>query len=150
MWSQELPSSEIIQTAFLAIKTAREHEVRELFRLKERGFTCTPFNNHHDLPLMAQHQSLLKCPDSEQQDPEADLKNTLAKIHYDHSRFQLRKLSPLAESLWLLQLDVELDKKTQLPELLAHQRATAAAITAQTRPQPPLPPADGHLLTTEQ
>ncbi len=33
----QLPSSEIIQTIFLAIKKAREHEIRELFRLEVQG-----------------------------------------------------------------------------------------------------------------
>lgn len=53
-----LPSSEIIQTAFLAIKKAREHEIRELFTLKIGSAKTTPFNNHHDLPLMARNAEL--------------------------------------------------------------------------------------------
>ncbi|MCO1335298.1 hypothetical protein MO867_13250 [Microbulbifer sp. OS29] len=51
-WQVEstLPASEIIQTGFLAIKKAREHEIRERFRLKSGAYIGTPFNNHHDLP----------------------------------------------------------------------------------------------------
>ena len=57
---QNLPTSELIQTAFLALKVAREHEVRELFQLQHQGATSTPFNNHHDLPVMAQNPELVK------------------------------------------------------------------------------------------
>lgn len=56
----QLPTSEIIQTVFLALKKAREHEVRELFRLDHQGKTTTPFNNHHDLPLLANSRNRLQ------------------------------------------------------------------------------------------
>lgn len=53
-----LPTSEVIQTVFLALKKAREHELRELLTLEHidsgsRKRRSTPFNNHHDLPMMA-------------------------------------------------------------------------------------------------
>lgn len=54
-----LPSSEIIQTVFLALKKAREHELRELFTLNYEGTVTTPFNNHHDIPLMASQKTVL-------------------------------------------------------------------------------------------
>ncbi len=56
------PTSEVIQTALLAVKKAREHELREhiVFLLDEGGVEgsqvkrrTTPFNTHMDLPLMA-------------------------------------------------------------------------------------------------
>lgn len=56
---QNLPTSELIQTAFLALKVAREHEVRELFQLHHHSATSTPFNNHHDLPVMAKNPELV-------------------------------------------------------------------------------------------
>lgn len=56
----QLPTSEIIQTAFLALQKAREHEVRELLKLKCAAHTTTPFNCHHDLPLLAQQARLLR------------------------------------------------------------------------------------------
>ena len=56
---ENLPTSELIQTAFLALKIAREHEVRELLQLKQGGATSTPFNNHHDLPVMAKNPELV-------------------------------------------------------------------------------------------
>lgn len=57
-----LPTSEIIQTVFLAIKKAREHEIRELVILDSLDGTraSTPFNSHHDLPLMTHCSSFFK------------------------------------------------------------------------------------------
>ncbi len=53
----DTPTSEVIQTAFLAILKAREHEVRELLTLADpdSGRTSAAFSHHHDLPLMAAH-----------------------------------------------------------------------------------------------
>lgn len=54
------PTSEIIQTAFLAVKKAREHEVREMFTLLDKATekTSAPFSTHQDLPLMAGNADL--------------------------------------------------------------------------------------------
>ena len=59
-----LPTSEIIQTAFLALKKAREHELREFVSLFDpvSGKKSTPFNCHHDLPLMARNSELFVNP----------------------------------------------------------------------------------------
>lgn len=48
------PTSEIVQTAALAIKKAREHELREKLSLaiNQGKNRATPFNSHIDLPLM--------------------------------------------------------------------------------------------------
>jgi hypothetical protein len=56
-----IPSSEVVQTAFLAIKKACEHEVRELLTIHdpESGRTGTPFSTHLDLPLMARFPELV-------------------------------------------------------------------------------------------
>lgn len=55
------PSSEIVQTAFLAVKKAREHEMRELLTLKDAqsGKISAPFSTHQDLPVMANNRDLL-------------------------------------------------------------------------------------------
>lgn len=114
----QLPTSEVIQTAFLALQKAREHEVRELFRLEEQGFTCTPFNNHHDLPLMAQHQQLLKRSQCNNPNYIDAIKDTLAKIHYDHCRFELLSFTSLRENLWLIDIKLHVSEKTRLQELI--------------------------------
>jgi len=46
------PSSEIIQTAFLAIQKAQEHEVRERLVVEHAGCKTTPYSSHMDLPLL--------------------------------------------------------------------------------------------------
>lgn len=45
---RDLPTSELIQAVFLAIKCVEEHEAREVFTYRGR----TVFNNHFDIPLM--------------------------------------------------------------------------------------------------
>ena len=52
----QTPTSEIIQTLFLAVKKAREHEVRELLKLQIEGKWSAPFSTHQDLPLIAHHK----------------------------------------------------------------------------------------------
>ena len=114
----QLPTSEIIQTAFLALQKAREHEVREMFRLEEKGFTCTPFNNHHDLPLMAQHQQLLEPSQVQSYESIDDMRSTLAKLHYDHCHFELVSITSLKEDLWLMDIRLHTSEKTRLQELI--------------------------------
>ncbi|MFC3093942.1 hypothetical protein DRW07_10705 [Alteromonas sediminis] len=48
-------TSEVIQTLFLAVKKAREHEVRELLKLQFREKWSAPFSTHQDLPLIAKY-----------------------------------------------------------------------------------------------
>jgi len=57
-----VPTSEVIQTAFLAIKKACEHEVRELLTIHDpdTGCTGTPFSTHVDLPLMTRFPELVR------------------------------------------------------------------------------------------
>lgn len=57
----DTPSSEVIQTVFLAIQKAREHEIREWLTWcdKETGKISAPFSCHQDLPLMAANKDLL-------------------------------------------------------------------------------------------
>lgn len=58
---RDTPTSEIIQTAFLAVKKAREHEMRELLTLQiaHTGQHSAPFSTHQDLPVMASNRDLL-------------------------------------------------------------------------------------------
>lgn len=54
------PTSELIQTIFLAIKKAREHEVRERFKLAINGQLSAPFSTHQDLPLFVRQADALR------------------------------------------------------------------------------------------
>ncbi len=64
------PTSEIVQTALLAVKKVREHELREKVCLHidgtefgiERRLSTTPFNNHLDLPLLVGQKAELQTP----------------------------------------------------------------------------------------
>lgn len=124
----QLPSSEIIQTAFLALVKAREHEIRELFKYKTintvdtngvtKFNTTSPFSCHHDLPLIAMSQA------TNTNGPQAILnKESLqlfcTQIRYDHARFILQDVSSLANGQLLLALNIVPDMRTQLPELLS-------------------------------
>ena len=94
-----LPTSEIIQTAFLAIKKALEHEIRELFTLRVNDKTTTPFNNHHDLPLMARNRDILE-PATPETSPETTLAaNALDLIKFDGGRFHLEDMQVLRNGL---------------------------------------------------
>jgi hypothetical protein len=102
----QLPTSEIIQTVFLALKKAREHEIRELFRLELQDKNTTPFNNHHDLPLLTnsrEHLQLKKDSNSEQH--QAKFKNeveqVLSSVCYGGVSFELMDfmLRPTGEYL---------------------------------------------------
>lgn len=86
LWRVEptLPTSEIIQTVFLALKKAREHEIRELFTVAHNGVTTTPLSNHHDLPLMAR-----RSEDLAPQPQTMTLKETIKTIRFDGGRFEI-------------------------------------------------------------
>jgi hypothetical protein len=111
----ELPTSEIIQSAFLAIKKAREHEIRELFRVFCDGRYSTPFNNHHDLPLMAQNEELLAV--QAQRSNLEDILLALAQIQYDGASFKFLSLKKLRGDCFILDLEINNGPTTSLPEL---------------------------------
>jgi hypothetical protein len=123
----QLPSSEIIQTAFLALMKAREHEIRELFKYKVCGVESkkenitTPFSCHHDLPLIA----MSKATDSSTHSSKArytltndDIEACLANIRYDHAIFTLNSMLPLGDDKHLLNIDIHTTTNTSLPEVL--------------------------------
>lgn len=112
----QLPTSEIIQTVFLALKSAREHEVRELFKLVSENRITTPFSNHHDLPLMAQNGELV-MNDFEHVLDLTGLQHALSLISYDASKFILESLTPLNNKQYLLELKIESTNDSLLPEI---------------------------------
>ncbi len=116
----ELPTSEIIQTVFLAIKKAREHEVRELFRLTTRGKISTPFNNHHDLPLMAKHSKLLSLElnADEHRNAQQLLQYALSAVSYDEAKLLLEGVEQRNNGKWLVDINVVATQLSTLPELV--------------------------------
>ena len=116
----ELPTSEIIQSVFLAIKKSREHEVRELFKLTLNHSTTTPFNTHIDLPLMAEFydKSQFTAEPEIELNTEQKINNVLEKITYDHSLLRLHDVQQRANGLWLVDINVIQTDRSTLPEML--------------------------------
>ena len=114
----QLPSTEIIQTVYLAIRTAREHEVRELFQFKENRRITTPFNNHHDLPLMAQNSDLVTARHHglKKHLSYQDFQEYLEKLVYDGSVFRSKSLTNIGENRLLCEIGIIKGKNSQLPE----------------------------------
>ncbi len=112
-----LPTSEIIQTAFLAIKKAREHEIRELFTLTLNGKTTTPFNNHHDLPLMARNADIFRRPIS----TELSYEDCLRLIKFDCGTFSMVDIQSLRNGLSAVTLQLDMPTET-------HEEFTAEPI----------------------
>ncbi|WP_412972887.1 hypothetical protein [Glaciecola sp. MF2-115] len=113
----QLPSSEIIQTAFLALMKAREHEIRELIKFKQDDKMTSPFSCHHDLPLMAMSRSTDTQDESTAIDEDA-IKNTIAKLEYDGGYFTFTRRIELNSSQQLVSLTFQPGITTKLPELL--------------------------------
>jgi hypothetical protein len=117
----QLPSSEIIQTVFLALKKAREHEVRELFRLIHNDKLTTPFNSHHDLPLLANSRERLQgnkafCSQD-------ILTAWLQDIDYDGAQFEIIMVEKRHSGQYLIELIVKAGT-SELPELLSNDVIT--------------------------
>lgn len=122
----QLPSSEIIQTAFLALMKAREHEIRELFKCKSQALDqltnqsniTTPFSCHHDLPLIAMAKAT-NSSTTQRLLSTSEMRVCLSDIRYDHAQFSLTSATKLTNNQYLLAINVVVDKRTRLPELLA-------------------------------
>ena len=114
----ELPTSEIIQSVFLAIKKSREHEIRELFKLTLDNSVTTPFNTHIDLPLMAtfydrpQHHKTLPFEGNAQQ----QIDKILNCITYDKSKLTVKHVEQRDNGLWLIDINLYRTTRSCLPE----------------------------------
>ena len=115
----ELPTSEIIQSVFLAIKKSREHEVRELFKLTLNNSTTTPFNTHIDLPLMAEFYDKDQCISGPiaVTSTEQKINQVLNKINYDNSQLSLLEAQQRPNGLWLVDIKVQQTERSTLPEM---------------------------------
>jgi hypothetical protein len=81
------PTSEVIQTALLAIKKACEHEVRELLVFHGAGGKrATPFSTHGDLPLMAHYPELVA---GVAEAPQPELLQWLGALRFDGRAIRL-------------------------------------------------------------
>lgn len=107
----QTPTSEIIQTLFLAVKKAREHEIRELLKLQIEGKWSAPFSTHQDLPLIAHHKHEMLHTQFEQpfsvfrQEAETQLQNLL----FDGMPVQLLNIEQRQNQQLLIDLIIECD-----------------------------------------
>lgn len=99
-----LPTSEVIQTVFLALKKAREHEIREQFSLNTRGAQTTPFNCHHDLPLMVHLSDELGGHQSDRAEP-VDLPEILRSVRFQGVEYRLVESLKLASGTYAVTLE---------------------------------------------
>ncbi|WP_111979585.1 hypothetical protein [Algibacillus agarilyticus] len=115
----ELPTSEIIQSIFLAIKKSREHEVRELLKLRVNNCITTPFNPHIDLPLMAEFYNKQSFYNHSHNSLSAEKQviNVLNCITYDHCQLSLIELEQRRNGLWLVDIKIHQNPKSNLPEI---------------------------------
>jgi len=98
------PTSEVVQTALLAIKKAREHELREKFVLTicdqidhHKTKKTTPFNSHMDLPLMVGNSKELTKPSSN------DIYELTNQINFSSFNVQLNQITPLKNESYLVE-----------------------------------------------
>lgn len=119
-----LPTSEIIQTVLLALKTAREHELRELFKLKTvdtsggTSYTTTPFNNHHDLPLLVRSyrdKNMLENTDASLSWQQ--IAEQLKQVNYAGLHFSIASTTPLSHGKTLVELNVHNYQNSLIKEL---------------------------------
>lgn len=121
----QLPTSEIVQTAFLALVKAREHEVRERFRFSLNGRVTTPFNTHHDAPLMAQLSAdgVFSCQqkpvvrDGSSVSYKEEVQSWLDAVTYDHGSLQVEDVIPRPDGRFLVDLSLCAGSDTTLPEI---------------------------------
>jgi len=121
----QLPTSEIIQTVSLAIIIAREHEVRELFRIEYLGALTTPFNNHHDLPALA-HLKEKFSQQGEQQASESDIKYILSTLSYNQSSFELINMQRLPSQKWLFEIQITHNHCSNIDDIYSEKESELA------------------------
>lgn len=80
----DTPTSEIIQTAFLAIQKAYEHEVRELLTVRDAWVNAVsaPFSCHQDAPLLAANPALVQAGFEPELLSRAAVEHALADVRF--------------------------------------------------------------------
>lgn len=99
----DTPTSEIVQTIFLAIKKAREHEVRELLTVQDlqSGATSAPLSCHQDLPLMARNRDWVMGFEGEEGSQTSVIKALLSNLRFAQRALHLQSLNFFGGRAWL-------------------------------------------------
>ncbi|MDC8829786.1 hypothetical protein [Alteromonas gilva] len=115
---RHFPTSELIQTIFLAIKKAREHEVRERFKLCITGRHSSPFSTHQDLPLIA--SQAVRLGTGQHHDSTDSFRcaseRLLQQIRFDHSAVNMVNIETRRSGQILIDLTLTASAQTELPE----------------------------------
>ncbi len=90
----DTPDAEIVQTAMLAIKKAREHEVRELLCLRPLGLNSysAALSNHQDLAILRSQRQVLKGNSAAfeaEEAPKAAIENLLKQMQFGQRQILL-------------------------------------------------------------
>ena len=115
-----LPTSEIIQSVFLAIKKAREHELREFLSLYDLNTNkrSTPFNSHHDLPLIARNEKFIfdKQTNTKKIFDKSTIEKQLQQLRFAERPIFLKAFYQRANGQYLLDLFIAEPPKARLAE----------------------------------
>lgn len=97
---ESTPSSEVLQTALLAVQKAREHELREKLAVtfSADGKRGTPFNSHQDAPLMrhVKRELLMSLPEP--------IETQVARLSFDGIPFSVTQSTEISATLTAVQL----------------------------------------------
>ena len=105
------PTSEIVQTACLAIKKAREHELREKFKLQlnNNENIATPFNSHIDAVLMSRDKTFfqpkIKC------DFEVEIREIFKRLQLNKLSFQLNQIHEHTGDQYIVDITIASSKE---------------------------------------
>lgn len=105
------PTSEVIQTALLAVQKAREHELREKLSIEfdNAGHRATPFNSHQDAPLMARVECTITRYSQD------TIEQALSKVTFDGRRLNLVSVESIGETIKVVSLRFEAEHKSVGP-----------------------------------
>lgn len=113
------PTSELIQTIYLAIKKAREHEVRERLKINVNGKYSAPFSSHQDLPLICTHFEHMSP--IEYQYSFEEFRRALAKIakniQFDFSSLQLLNVEKRYRDTIAIDIKFLVSEWSEMPEI---------------------------------
>lgn len=107
----DTPDAEIVQTALLAIKKAREHEVRELLCLRPQGFVSysAALSNHQDLAVLHAQQQVLQSPSATietEETPEAAIESLLKHMLFGQRSILFKALTQTENGDLLINLQL--------------------------------------------
>lgn len=130
------PTSEIIQTAYLALVKAREHELREFLTIRYDHHgeykKATPFNSHIDLPLMAKNPNLFAPHTDNWTDRHSNITNLLSRIYLANHQFELHDYLQVDAKQCLITLSISSDSTSPLAHFFPELTDTQLTLLTKT------------------